>query len=180
METDIRDYMGELVISHDIAQQGCLSIKTFFSLYSALGSQSLLALNIKADGLQKCLKALLEYYGIRNYFVFDMTVPEAIQYNRNKFYLFTRQSEYETDLPLYNQAVGVWADCFEHEWISRKEISTHLANGKKVCIVSPELHSRPHRPFWSKLAETGLTARSEVMLCTDFPQDAQEFFNGKN
>ncbi|HDG1702299.1 TPA: hypothetical protein PFE33_004667, partial [Kluyvera ascorbata] len=32
-ETDIRDFGGELVISHDIADQNCISFKKFISLY---------------------------------------------------------------------------------------------------------------------------------------------------
>ena len=74
-ETDIRDYKGELVISHDIADEKCISVKEMFKIYNKYDTSFPLALNIKADGLQVNLKELLEEYNITNYFVFDMSFP---------------------------------------------------------------------------------------------------------
>jgi hypothetical protein len=56
-ETDLRDMGGELVISHDPALEGALSAETFFSAYNQSALDLPLALNIKADGLQKLLGA---------------------------------------------------------------------------------------------------------------------------
>ena len=53
-ETDLRDYNGEIVISHDIANNNVLNLDHIFSLFSDL--ELTLALNIKSDGLQKILK----------------------------------------------------------------------------------------------------------------------------
>ena len=66
VETDLRDYNGSLVISHDIATQDSLSLDKFFSLYSDYNiyTNSTLALNIKADGLQVELKSILQKYKI--------------------------------------------------------------------------------------------------------------------
>ena len=180
LETDIRDYMGELVISHDIADSNCLKAKTLFSLYADLNSKAPLALNIKSDGLQNKIKSLFSYYSIDNYFVFDMSIPDAITYERNGIIFFTRESEYETDLPLYDSAAGIWLDCFENEWYNNKDICRHLSNNKRVCIVSPELHRRPKASLWQELTELSSTQKKDLMLCTDFPEEAQEFFNGKN
>ena len=33
VETDIRDYKGELVISHEIATKSCLPVKDFLEIY---------------------------------------------------------------------------------------------------------------------------------------------------
>ena len=69
-ETDIRDYKGHLVISHDIPDENSMSIDQFFEIYNSKNSDLLLALNIKSDGLQKSLKEKLIEYKIKNYFVF--------------------------------------------------------------------------------------------------------------
>jgi len=94
-ETDIRDYKEELVISHDMANEKCLSVREFFEIYNKYDNILPLALNIKADGLQVKLRELLEEYKIENYFVFDMSVPDGLQYLKHNIKAFTRESEYE-------------------------------------------------------------------------------------
>ena len=47
-ETDIRDYKGELVISHDIADEKCISVKEMFEIYNKYDNTLPLALNIKS------------------------------------------------------------------------------------------------------------------------------------
>ena len=64
-ETDIRDYKGNLVVSHDIADDKCISVKELFEIYNKFDNTLPLALNIKADGLQVKLKELLEEYKIK-------------------------------------------------------------------------------------------------------------------
>ena len=64
-ETDIRDYNGELVISHDIPTTSSMKIDDFFKLYKSQ-SDSLLALNLKSDGLHSILKIKLEEFNIQN------------------------------------------------------------------------------------------------------------------
>lgn len=100
-ETDIRDYKGELVISHDIADKKCISVK---EIYTKHDSTLPLALNIKADGLQIKLKELLQKYKIKNYFVFDMSVPDGLQYLKHNIKSFTRESEYEKVPSFYDEA----------------------------------------------------------------------------
>ena len=101
-ETDIRDYKGQLVISHDIADEKCISVKEMFNIYTKHDSTLPLALNIKADGLQIKLKELLQEYKIKNYFVFDMSVPDGLQYLRHNIKSFTR----ETIPSFYDEACG--------------------------------------------------------------------------
>jgi glycerophosphoryl diester phosphodiesterase len=79
-EMDIRDYKGELVISHDIADESCILVKEMLDIYNKYGGNLPLAFNIKSDGLQMKLKELLEKYDIENYFVFDMSIPDGLQY----------------------------------------------------------------------------------------------------
>lgn len=178
-ETDIRDYCGELVISHDIPDSKSLPLKAFFSLYSKFSKELPLALNIKSDGLQKKLLEQLNYFEITNYFVFDMSVPDTIVYNQFEMRTYSRQSEYENSPSLYNQAIGIWMDEFEENWISKSIIENHIFNNKQVCIVSPELHGKEFLKRWGKYKEiTNIYVDKKVHLCTDEPVTAKDFFNG--
>jgi hypothetical protein len=178
-ETDIRDYCGELVISHDIADNKCISLRTFFEIYKSYSVDLPLALNIKADGLQKKLLAELNYYQISNYFVFDMSVPDGIVCVREGLKTFTRQSEFEPTPAFYELAQGVWLDEFIDHWVDTATISNHLKNGKQVCIVSPDLHRRPAQKEWQHYYEIHreLGAEEQIMICTDYAEEAARIIN---
>ncbi|EAL0080889.1 hypothetical protein BGG37_07465 [Campylobacter lari] len=182
IETDIRDMLKKIVISHDMPNESSLTLDDFFCFYSEVSNNSLLALNIKADGLQNLLKDALEKYDIKNYFVFDMSVPDALLYLEAGFKVFTRQSEYERQPSFYDEAYGIWMDEFYEHWINERIIQEHLENNKKICIVSPELHKRDFKEEWQGYKEISkkLKDRDNLMICTDYPVQAQEFFNGQN
>lgn len=177
-ETDIRDYRGELVISHDIASEHAMQLTQMLEIYKMYDDTLFLALNIKSDGLQLPLKEMLHRYGIKNYFVFDMSVPDGLGYIRERMNPFTRQSEYEKDPSYYENAVGIWLDEFQGHWISDEVIAEHLKHGKKICIVSPDLHKRDYSVEWQhyKMIENKLGV-GHIMLCTDHPERAREYFN---
>ena len=176
-ETDIRDYKSELVISHDIANDSCISVKDMLEIYNKFDNNLLLALNIKADGLQIKLKELLEEYKIENYFVFDMSVPDGLGYLKQNIKAFTRESEYEKIPSFYDEACGVWLDEFQGHWITKEVIEKHIKNNKQICIVSPDLHKREYRNEWQcyKEIEKELGINN-LMICTDYPEIAKEFF----
>jgi len=170
IETDIRDCGGKLVISHDIPSGGEMTVEAFFSLD---GIQNiLLALNIKSDGLQYELKKLLERHGIYNYFVFDMSIPDTVGYFGMN--LASRISEYEKELPFAAYSSHVWLDCFNSDWFSANDVKKYLSSGKKVCVVSPELHRRDCKVVWQMLKSID---GDGLMICTDMPQLAESFFN---
>lgn len=173
-ETDYRDYNGEIVISHNIPKGVEPKAEVVFQLYKKYHSQSTLAINVKSDGLQESLKKLLDKYSISNYFLFDMSIPDTIGYVTLDMHIASRKSEYEKELPFYNSSAFVWLDCFKGDWITEQDISVHLEAGKKVCIVSPELHKRPYKEIWEKYKNI---QSENVMLCTDFPEEAESFFN---
>ena len=107
-----------------------------------------------------------------------MSVPDALGYLRLKMNVFTRESEYERPPSFYAQAQGVWLDEFQGHWINELTIESHLSAGKKICIVSPELHKREHQAAWQDYKRIELKlGKDAMMLCTDFPEQAQEFFN---
>nr|WP_315848238.1 hypothetical protein [uncultured Rhodoferax sp.] len=177
-ETDLRDRDGRLVISHDMAGPSAMPLEEFFGIYQESAKQLPLALNIKADGLQAELKRMLLAYDIHNYFVFDMAVPDGLLYARQDFRTYTRHSEFETTPAYYDLAGGVWLDEFAGHWITDAVIEKHLDKSKSICIVSPDLHKRDNAKEWKhyrQLEEKIGTNR--LMLCTDFPEQAQEYFN---
>ncbi|MDD3013273.1 MAG: hypothetical protein PHC34_06170 [Candidatus Gastranaerophilales bacterium] len=175
VETDIRDFNGQLVISHDIPTGDEMTFEQFLTIFSEYDKSLPLAINIKSDGLQDLLKSLLDKYSIHNYFVFDMSVPDGLQYVQKDFKVFTRLSEYEKVPSFYEESQGVWLDCFNEDWIDESVINYHLNNGKKVCIVSPELHGRDSINGWKNYGKSFIN-NNNVMLCTDYIEKANNYF----
>lgn len=174
LETDVRDHDGALVIAHDPPRgDGLMPLATLLDLYVDAGEPEGLAINIKADGLQSALALALSEARVTNAFVFDMSTPDTLGYLKLGLPVFTRQSEYELQPPLYDRSAGIWLDCFERDWIDGAAIAAHLDAGKQVALVSPELHGRPHDAAWAKWAGSSLPG---VSICTDFPREAREFF----
>ena len=176
-ETDFRDFNNELVISHDAPVKGeQLSVNEFCDIYNEYDNSLPLALNIKSDGLQNHIEELIITKKINNYFVFDMSMPDTIGYLTKNMNVFIRQSEYEKDLPFYNEAKGIWLDAFKSIWYTEKTIETHISNGKKVAIVSAELHKRDYIKHWKTLKEWSIIDNEKIILCTDFPELAIKYF----
>lgn len=176
-ETDVRDFNGELVISHDIPNELVLSLETFFQLFNSYDNSLPLALNIKSDGLQEPLLNLIKEYNIENYFVFDMSIPDTLGYLKKNINIFTRQSEYEKNPAFYEESKGVWLDEFNVNWITKEKIQNHLSNNKSVCIVSSELHKRSSINQWEIFKEGfDIIHNNKVNICTDKPEEAKNFF----
>ena len=175
-ETDIRDLNGELVVSHDMPREGGLRASELFEIHRSNDSGLPLALNIKSDGLQSALLKLLEEYSVEEYFLFDMSIPDALVSLRHGLKCFTRQSEYEAVPAFYAEAEGVWIDAFHGEWWDESVIQEHLNAGKKVCLVSPELHRRPHGTCWEQIAGWSAISNPDLILCTDLPEAARAAF----
>jgi len=171
LETDIRDRDSELVISHDPATRESFPVARLFERYVELGATGILALNIKADGLAAPLALLLGEYGIAadRAFVFDMSIPDMLGYIRAGIPYYTRQSEYEPQPALLAGAAGIWLDAFQSCWYAPAEIETHLSAGRDVCVVSAELHGRPHEDHWGLLHQVESDAAGRLLVCTDFP-----------
>ncbi|MDR0842529.1 MAG: hypothetical protein LBP68_03815 [Acidobacteriota bacterium] len=180
IETDLRDFGRQLVISHDSPDSSAMPFETFLDLYQRFGHGETLALNVKADGLQERALTALTELSIKEYFFFDMSVPDALEYKRRELRFFSRHSEIEPQPALYDAAVGVWMDCFFDDWIRPEDVRAHLAAGKEVCICSPELHGRNPENFLNQLADTELPDEPFLALCTDEPEKARNRFTGGN
>jgi hypothetical protein len=171
-EIDVRDRGGELVVSHDPPNGAAPSLASVLASHAAAGRPGELAMNVKADGLCALLSAAM--VDTPRWTAFDMSVPDAVQYARAGAPILTRQSEFEPEPALYPQSLGVWVDCFEGEWFTEELVAGHLAAGKRICLVSPELHGRDHTAAWRAWAAWEVRDHPDLAICTDHPVAAQE------
>jgi hypothetical protein len=172
LETDIRDCAGRIVVSHDVPMGNELDFDQFMKLFHNMDRP--LALNIKADGLAIALKRALTAYNIKDWFVFDMSVPDMRTYLNERMPVFARVSEVERDPPWIDEVAGIWFDSFHGNNYSVDKITEFLREGRQVCVVSPELHGRSHRDVWQALKT--LSYEAGFMICTDYPEQARRFF----
>lgn len=169
IETDLRDAQGEIVISHDIPLG---NEAKFEDVLKILDKRNLpLALNIKSDGLAEKISELLKKYQVTNYFCFDMSIPQMVVYKDLGLNFFTGVSDICPNGVLFEEAKGVWLDSFYTDWFSKDDIQKYLEQGKEICIVSPDLHKREYKNIWNRYKDIG-----GIMLCTDYPDEAKEFF----
>jgi glycerophosphoryl diester phosphodiesterase len=176
VETDVRDLDGALVVSHDPPGQGTLPFEVVVDEYLAHGCPGALAVNVKADGLAEMLAHALRDLERTRWFAFDMSVPDTCLYAREGLPFFTRHSDLEPVPALYAAADGVWLDDFDGGFVAQERIAEHLAAGKRVAVVSPELHGRDRERTWQHWRAWPLWDRPDVFLCTDHPTSAQEVF----
>jgi glycerophosphoryl diester phosphodiesterase len=175
-EIDVRDLDGELVVSHDPPARGALAFADVVSALIASGGGGVLAVNVKADGLQARLAEALAGLDHARWFAFDMSVPDTLGYLRAGLPTFTRHSDVEPDPVLLANASGVWLDDFGGGWLGEEHVAAHLAAGKRVAVVSPELHGRDHQAAWAHWRSWQVWSQPGVSLCTDHPVEAQEVF----
>lgn len=169
LETDIRDWMGMLAISHDPPSSSKPLLLD--ELLPAIGChpENWLALNIKSDGLVDLLPEF-----VNPNFFFDMSFPEKQKYLSKNRPVADRVSEFESstsDDLATSQIVAIWIDSFVSEWfLDRDQMSQILEIPGYKFFVSPELHGRDHFAAWSALREVFLD-RGDVGICTDFPRE---------
>lgn len=176
VETDVRDYKGKLVISHDIPTSECMTFSSFLDLMPSQDVTPLLAINIKADGLPN--KLALQLKG-KNFFCFDMSVPDLFAYTSINLPCFVRYSEFEPLSSLLSFASGVWLDRFSDNYFNEEIVHYLLEKNMKVAMVSPELHGFEYNQYWRtlrKLIAEFPSYQSLISLCTDYPLQAKEFF----
>lgn len=176
-ESDVRDYNGKMVISHNIADSNCQEAEEVFQWLHEYNDNYCFAINIKADGLKDILNSYLTKYSVKNYFLFDMSVPQMVEFHEIGLRYFTRQSEVESVPCMYEDAAGVWIDGFwSTDWITKELLENHIDNGKEICIVSPDLHGKTdYKEFWRRLIVDGINF-DKIILCTDHPDEAKEYF----
>ena len=129
IETDVRDYKGKLVISHDVPNEKkqILLFRDFIRKISKMRkiNEIQLAVNVKSCGLSKLFQQELNNLGrLNNVFIFDMSVPDMLIYLRENLpcKVYGRLSEFESDLTLLNKIDGLWLDQFEKNWVTDSKL----------------------------------------------------------
>jgi hypothetical protein len=141
VEVDIRTEGGRLIIHHDPFATG-----EDFERWIEGYRHGLLILNVKEEGLEDALLALMAKAGIARFFFLDQSFPFLIRTARTgERRCAVRVSEYEsvdTALALAGKVDWVWLDCFT-DALPDPGISRVLQEaGFKICLVSPELQGR--------------------------------------
>lgn len=141
VEVDIRSYGDRLVIHHDPFVDG-----EDFETWLAEYRHGVLILNVKEEGLEDRLIALMRAHGIEDYFFLDQSFPFLIRSaRRGESRCAVRVSEFEsldTALSLAGQVDWVWVDCFTRFPLDGEQAARLQAAGFKLCLVSPELQGR--------------------------------------
>lgn len=168
IETDIRDHLKTIAISHDPITSTVLQIDTL------PGVGVPIALNLKSDGLLSLgsphLQDLLSVYGT---FVFDGSIPEMLRYRNAGLSHALRMSEYERDLSW--RSPFVWLDAFHSDWWIETDLLKELSEEHFVVVVSPELHKREYRFAWEAVLSEMLNTNENIGICTDNPDKFLEF-----
>lgn len=171
IELDVRDHNGQIGVSHDmITNDKFLDFELVVELFSHY--ESILAINIKSDGMLKKIETILQELDTEKFFCFDMSIPESIPYLESQLPTYMRISEFEEFGPLHAKSAGVWLDSFYSDWW-RNDLDVFVAS-KNYCVVSPELHHRDNMEAWNFLNKVG--SSKNIYLCTDQPKSAIEFF----
>lgn len=141
IEVDIRSHGENLIIHHDAFVSG-----ESFDEWVEAYQHGTLILNVKEEGLEARLIALMALKGIEDYFFLDQSFPFLVKWsNAGEHRCAVRVSEFEsieTALTLAGKVDWVWVDCFAKFSLSSVDAQRLKDAGFKLCLVSPELQGR--------------------------------------
>ena len=141
VEVDVRSRGDQLIIHHEPFVDGPV-----FDEWIAAYRHGTLILNVKEEGLEARLIALMAAHGIEDYFFLDQSFPFLVKWSRaGERRCAVRVSEFEsvdTAMTLAGRIDWVWVDCFSHLALSGEEAVRLQQAGFRLCLVSPELQGR--------------------------------------
>lgn len=151
VEIDIRPYKDKLVLHHDPFIEG-----TDFEEFLKNYNHSLLILDVKAEGVEKEVLALVRKYQIKNYFLLGVTPPFIVKLiKESEHAIAVRFSEFEsmeTCLNFAGKVDWIFIDNFSRLPIENDSFKI-LRKQFKLCIVSPELLHRDEIQETKKILE---------------------------
>lgn len=171
IETDVRDWQKVLRIAHDMPDGSEPLFNEILDIFD--GTDLPLAINIKADGLANAIKQAMTQRTIKNWFVFDMSIPDTLAQLGEGNPAFLRRSEYEGDSSLHRLCDGIWLDAFTGIWYDANDLN-YMLGKYHVCVVSEELHDRDPAQQWKLLK--AFSSHPDFLLCTDRPLQARDYF----
>lgn len=176
IETDIRDHLGRVVVRHDMGFDAELDLNDLLNL---VGEKELkIALNVKASEMGPALAKLFLESEPKNYFFFDLAIPDLRKYLDLGLNTYCRVSEVEQQLVWSKEIKGVWVDTFSGLTVSKNMIDEFLGMNLDVSLVSEEIHGREHLHFWDVVSE--YINDSRVSVCTDYPLELYDFLYGSS
>jgi hypothetical protein len=137
VEIDIRSSGQDIILEHEPFKEGQLLTQWL----KHWQGQSLI-LNIKEEGIEERTLDALHAYPNLEYFFLDQSFPFlARTINSGNKKTAVRVSDLESvDTALLMNCDWVWIDCFLGDWNFLPGVVRRLQdNGKKICLVSPEL-----------------------------------------
>jgi hypothetical protein len=168
VEVDLRSQGDRLVIHHDPFVPGG-DAEEWIAAYR----HGTLILNVKEEGLEDRLIALMARHGIERWFFLDQSFPFLLRTaRRGERRCAVRVSEHEsieTALALGGLIDWVWVDCFTRFPLDARGADALQAAGLKLCLVSPELHGRPADQIGTMRAEVAALGIAPDAVCTKRP-----------
>jgi len=154
IEVDIRSHGSRLIVHHDAFVDG-----EDFERWLDGYRHRLLILNVKEEGLEDRLIALMRERGIEDWFFLDQSFPFLVKTaRRGEPRCAVRVSEFEsidTAMTLAGKVRWIWVDCFTRFPLDGAQAAALQAAGFSLCLVSPELQGRD--------AATGIPALRELL-----------------
>ena len=169
IEVDIRSEGDRLIIHHD----PCVAGESFDEWIDAYRHGTLI-LNVKEEGLESRLIALMQSKGISDYFFLDQSFPFLVKWsNAGEHRCAVRVSEFEsveTALTLAGKVDWVWVDCFTRFPLGVQDATRLKDAGFRLCLVSPELQGRDANVEIQQLASLLKKRNIEAdAVCTKHP-----------
>jgi len=170
VEVDIRSQGDRLVMHHDPFADG-EDLLAWLKHYR----HRTLILNVKEEGLEDRLIALMGRHGIDDFFFLDQSFPFLMRTaNRGERRCAVRVSEFEsvdTAMTLAGRVDWVWVDCFTRFPLSAADAARLQGAGFRLCLVSPELQGRNEDAEIAALRHTLDTLGiSPQAVCTKKPE----------
>jgi hypothetical protein len=141
VEVDIRSQGERLIIHHDPFVPG-VDFVEWLGHYR----HGTLILNVKEEGLESRLLALMSEQAITDFFFLDQSFPFLVKTARaGERRCAVRVSEFEhvdTAMSLAGKIDWVWVDCFTRFPLTAADSMRLRAAGFRLCLVSPELQQR--------------------------------------
>lgn len=190
LEIDLRRSPdGRFYFAHDLTQISPASELTRFTPLFHRTPPQTIAVNVKELGYETELIDLSQKNAFGQeffYFDFELLEPEVPGHAQRVITLHPagknvplaarisdRAESVERCLAIPSQVV--WADEFDRDWLDREVIDVLKAAGRRVYVVSPELHGRDKKARlarWSCFREWRVDG-----VCTDYSIEASSFFN---
>lgn len=186
VEIDLRNHGNDILVTHDPFIIDAPKLEEWLEQYR----HRFLIANVKEEGMEERLVALLTHYGVQDYFILDESFPFIRKYALSGLPHFAlRVSEFEDYRTALNLARSlktvrcsvewIWADSFTGEPLKPDTARALRDEGFRLCAVSPELHHVNDPASWEervtqfqrKLESPALKDSRPDMVCSKLTQN---------